>query len=121
MAKRKYTDDHGPLSSPEIDDDTFPNAQESELLAAADQYEAEMNGEANPPPPPVEAEEASPPVLVEGDGKPKVKLSVFIASGGIRWDQMAGFKSHAQRQKMGPLSIPEWREAFNSFMKRPVR
>jgi len=74
--------------------------------------------------PAVEVEPAAPKEVPKevpkDDGKPKVALRVFIASGGIRWDQMAGFKSYATRLKMGPLSIPEWREAFNKFMKRPV-
>jgi len=54
------------------------------------------------------------------DTRPRVALKVFIASGGIRWDQMAGFKSYATRKKMGPLSIPEWRKAFSDFMTRSV-
>jgi hypothetical protein len=54
------------------------------------------------------------------DGLPKVDLRVFIASGGIRWDQMAGFKSYATRRKMGPLSIPEWRTEYKRFTERPV-
>lgn len=52
--------------------------------------------------------------------KPKVPLKVFIASSGVRWDQMAGFKSFAKRHGMGPLTILEWRDAFDTFMKRPV-
>ena len=129
MAKRKRTDkDPDFLDEARSDDATYPNEGESELMAAVDQHEAEMRGEANPPPTTQETTkepEAEKPATEEAeappdDGKPKVELRVFIASGGIRWDQMAGFKSYAKRNKMGPLSIPEWREAFNAFMKRPV-
>lgn len=63
--------------------------------------------------------EAPPPAVVD-DGKPKVPFKVFAVSCGIKWDQMAGFKSHAKRMKLGPLSILEWREALADFQKRPV-
>lgn len=105
------------------EDPTLPNSGESELLAALDQHEAEIRGEANPPPsvaPPPKKKKPPKPEFNKDDGRPKVALRIFIASGGIRWDQMAGFKSYALRNKMGPLSIPEWREAFNEFMKREV-
>lgn len=129
MAKRKRTNDsEESLDSAREEDATFPNAGESELMAAVDQHDAEMRGEANDPPSSKpqqepkaeekpETKEAEAP---EDDGRPKVELRVFIASGGIRWDQMAGFKSYAKRNKMGPRSIPEWRKALDAFMKRPV-
>lgn len=125
MAKRKKLSDPESLEEARDEDATYPNAGESELMAAVDQHEAEMRGEANPPPtePPKEEPKtkAKPTVpVMEDDGRPKVELRVFIASGGIRWDQMAGFKSYAKRNRMGPLSIPEWRKAFKEFMKRPV-
>lgn len=64
--------------------------------------------------------EAPPPPAVVDDGKPKVPFKVFAVSCGIKWDQMAGFKSHVKRMKLGPLSILEWREAMADFQKRPV-
>ena len=51
----------------------------------------------------------------------RVPLRVFIASSGVKWDQMAGFKAYAKRTNLGPLSITDWRKAFTDFQKRPVR
>ena len=123
MARRKRNQEPDKNLEPS-EDVTRPDEGESAVLAAVDQYEAEMRGEANPPPTAVEepaveleTEKTEEPV---DDGKPRVALRVFIASGGKRWDQMAGFKSYAIRLKLGPLSISEWREAFNDFMNRPV-
>lgn len=106
----------------ERDDPTLLNPEKSEALAMEDQKEAEVRGEANPPPSAVfKAETKKAPTKPPGKvNHPKVALRVFIASGGIRWDQMAGFKSYAQRTKMGPMSIPDWRKAFTEFMQRPV-
>lgn len=118
MARRKKMS--GTVPEDRGEDPTLPNPEESELLAALNQREAEMQGEANPPPSATPPKELPEPEIVKDDGRPKVALRIFIASGGIRWDQMAGFKSYALRNKMGPLSIPEWREAFNAFTKRPV-
>lgn len=116
MAKRKKIE-----TPAELED-----SQDSTASSKADEVKPEVAAEKPaklPAPakaPAVEAKPAAPKEAPKDDGKPKVALRVFIASGGIRWDQMAGFKSYATRLKMGPLSIPEWREAFNKFMKRPV-
>lgn len=118
MAKRKKTE----IIPDNMDESreegaTLPDATEAKV-SGAQETKTGSSVETKP------AESVVPKeVLVEepkGDGRPKVSLKVFIASGGIRWDQMAGFKSYALRQKMGPLSIPEWREAYNQFSKRPV-
>lgn len=122
MGKEKMMSEAA-LEEPKGEDPTLSNPGESELLAAIDQREAEFRGEANPPPSATQpkAEVKLPePEVIKDDGRPKVPLRIFIASGGIRWDQMAGFKSYATRNKMGPLSIPEWRKAFNAFMNRAV-
>lgn len=123
MAKRKRIEDIP--EKPKDEDPTLLDAGKSAALAAVDQKEAEARGEANPPPsakaaPKTPTKETPKKESPADDGRPKVALRVFLASGGIRWDQMAGFKSYAMRNKMGPLSIPEWRAAFNEFMKRPV-
>jgi hypothetical protein len=119
MAKQKKNPE-----KPKDEDLTLPNVEKSASLAEADQKKAEAQGEANPPPsataPKTPMKETLKKEAPKDDGRPKVSLRVFIASGGMRWDQMAGFKSYAMRNKMGPLSIPEWREAFNAFQKRPV-
>lgn len=53
-------------------------------------------------------------------GKPVVPLKVFLNIFGKKWDQMAGFKHYAKKQCLGPLTVKEWREAFQSFMDRPT-
>lgn len=53
--------------------------------------------------------------------KPAVRLQVFLQVAGPKWDQMAGFASYARKEKMGPMSISEWRLAFQKFMNKPTR
>lgn len=50
----------------------------------------------------------------------RVALRVFLKVHGARWDQLAGFKSYAQRQQLGPMSVAAWREAYQAFMAKPV-
>jgi len=118
MVKRKRKEETEEI----LEDATQPDEKNSELMAALDQHEAEMRGEANIPPSQREPEpEPEPdPVVEPAESKPKVKLRVFLATAGKKWDQMAGFKSFAIRNKLGPLSIPEWRKAFTDFMNRAV-
>jgi hypothetical protein len=112
MAKRKK------IEVPE----TLEDSQDSTASSETDEVESKAAVEEpmKLSAPAIKARPAAPKEVPKDDGRPKVALRVFIASGGTRWDQMAGFKSYATRLKMGPLSIPEWREAFNKFMKRPV-
>ncbi len=49
-----------------------------------------------------------------------VPLRTFQAAGGIKPDQMAPFTGYARRLKLGPLTIPEWRDACQKFQQRPV-
>lgn len=132
MAKRKK------IETPEILEDSQDDTTSSETDGVNPEVVADQPAELLVPTeaPAIEAEPVAPKKAVKkapkvapkkapkkapkDDGLPKVALRVFIASGGIRWDQMAGFKYYATRAKMGPLSIPEWRAAFKKFMKRPV-
>ena len=66
----------------------------------------------------VESEPEPPPVVVE---KPAVALKVFLVIAGPKWDQLAGFKSYATQQKLGPRSVPEWREELQKFMNKPTK
>ena len=50
-----------------------------------------------------------------------IPLRVFLSLLGKRWDQYAGFAHHAKKQKMGPRSVQEWRQAMADFHNRPVR
>lgn len=53
--------------------------------------------------------------------KPTIPLRVFRQIHGAKMDQLAGFTSYAKRQKLGPMTVPEWREAYTAFMNRPIR
>lgn len=52
---------------------------------------------------------------------PFVKLRVFLASSGLKPDQSAGFEAHARINKLGPMSMPQWKEALDKFFSRPVK
>lgn len=112
MMEQKHADDEPEVVEESQEEAETPNGDKPEEAMPANESIAT---ESKPVAPEKTLMEAS-----SDDGLPKVALKVFIASGGIRWDQMAGFKSYATRLKMGPLSIPQWREAFNKFTKRPV-
>jgi hypothetical protein len=50
----------------------------------------------------------------------RIRLEVFMRLSGRKPDQMAGFAWYARKQKLGPLSVPEWHEALAAFDARPV-
>jgi hypothetical protein len=54
-------------------------------------------------------------------GEIKYPLKVFIPLSGKKADQMAGFAHHAKKKKLGPMTIPQWREAFERFQNEPMR
>lgn len=51
---------------------------------------------------------------------PKIALRVFLKIAGAKWDQLAGFNHYAKRQGLGPMTVPEWREAFQTFKTKPM-
>jgi len=51
---------------------------------------------------------------------PKIRLKVFERVCGLKWDQFAGFKQHAKSRKLGPMTVPEWRETLALFQKKPT-
>lgn len=53
--------------------------------------------------------------------KPVIRLEVFLRIAGPKWDQMAGFKSYARKQKLGPRTVPEWKKIYQDFMNKPVK
>ena len=55
------------------------------------------------------------------DGKPRIELRVFHKIHGAKPDQLAGFVAHAKAQKLGPLTVDEWRAAYAIFMGSPVK
>ncbi len=52
---------------------------------------------------------------------PPVPFNVFKHASGIKWDQLGGFESWVKVQKMGPMTIPAWHQAFHDFMNRPIK
>lgn len=52
--------------------------------------------------------------------KPVIPLKVFLQVFGKKWDQVAGFVHYAKANKLEPLTVVEWREAFEAFMNRPT-
>jgi hypothetical protein len=90
-----------------------------------------------PDPPPAELETAPADVVPESspESKPpeekkdepparaldRVTLEVYCSASGLKWDQIAGFKSWAKRQKLARLTMPEWKAKHDEFVVRPVR
>jgi hypothetical protein len=52
--------------------------------------------------------------------KEYLALRVFATIAGPKWDQMAGFVSHAHRMKLGPLTMADWQSEFKKFQEKPV-
>lgn len=51
---------------------------------------------------------------------PKIPLKVFEKIAGPKWDQLAGFKQHAKANNLGPMTVPEWRDALQAFKNKPT-
>jgi hypothetical protein len=50
-----------------------------------------------------------------------VSFEVWARLSGKRFDQLAGFRNHVKRGKIGPLTVLGWREAFQKFMSTPTK
>lgn len=50
-----------------------------------------------------------------------IKLEAFLSACGRKWDQTASFKHFAKTNKLGPMSMLDWMEAFKEFQNRPTR
>lgn len=50
-----------------------------------------------------------------------VALRVYVTAGNKRYDKTAGFQNYAKRMGLGPMTIPEWREAEKKFQNLPVK
>jgi len=57
----------------------------------------------------------------ENNQKSAIRLAVFLQIAGKKWDQMAGFKLYATKNKLGPMSIKEWQNELKNFMDTPTR
>ena len=53
--------------------------------------------------------------------KSKYPLAIFCQLSGKKPDQMAGFRRYALTNKIGPLTIPEWKKQLEAFQKKPMR
>jgi hypothetical protein len=60
--------------------------------------------------------QAIPPVT----SGPKVNLSVFLAVSTVKPDQMAGFCYWAKKNRLGPMTIRDWKQEYTNFMGRPI-
>jgi hypothetical protein len=60
------------------------------------------------------------PAVTVAPIKEYVALRVFATIAGPKWDQMAGFVSYARRQKLGPLTMEDWRAEFKKFQGKPT-
>lgn len=69
---------------------------------------------------PKAAEQAPEPPKPAAPALPKVALAVYLQTCGKKWDKMAGFKYHARREGLQSLTLPEWKAAYDEFMKKPV-
>jgi len=58
--------------------------------------------------------------MATGPVKEYLALRVFATIAGPKWDQMAGFVSHARRLKLGPLTMEDWQSEFKKFQEKPV-
>ncbi len=122
MAKKRPRQDPSKPEQNDIEDTTEPAIETSALIAAHDQFEAAKTGEANPPP--SETEPVSNPSLVISplvDILPNIPLKVFVKIAGPKWDQMAGFISHAKTKNFKPRTVPAWRAAYQAFLQKPVK
>lgn len=52
---------------------------------------------------------------------PKIRIQIFEKIAGPKWDQLAGFKQHAKTNKLGPMTVPEWRTALQAFRGKPTK
>ncbi len=90
----------------------------------------------SPPPEPLVSEPLFPPAPVQtSEPKPQqpkaeaaqrpmgqiVPLRVYEKVAGVKVDQLAGFKSYAKRMKLGPMSVKEWKAAYQKFMGTAVK
>ena len=52
--------------------------------------------------------------------KEYLALRVFVTIAGPKWDQMAGFVSHARSKNLGLLTMEDWQAEFKKFQEKPV-
>ena len=108
MAKRKQDD---------VDTDPgFRSYEPDPPPAELEMAPADAVPESSPETKPDEAKAPAPARVLS-----RVALEVYCSASGLKWDQVAGFKAWAKRQKFGRLTMPEWKAKHDEFAARPVR
>ena len=50
-----------------------------------------------------------------------ISLRVYATLSGRKWDQMAGFVSYANRNKLEPMTVQSWNSVYEVFQGTPVK
>lgn len=50
-----------------------------------------------------------------------VPFDVFARVSGAKFDQLAAFGSYIRRQGVGRMSVKAWHEAYQTFLRTPVK
>lgn len=50
-----------------------------------------------------------------------VAFRVWRVASAHPWHQLAGFEARAKALAMGPLTIPEWEQAYQDFLTAPMK
>ena len=99
MAKRNKRDNDG--EQPVVTEEAAAPSPETEVEAAA---------------PEEKAPEKKEPEVLENS----VQLRTFVTTSAHKWDQMHPFEGHAKRNKLGPMPMKQWQEAYEKFLNRPL-
>ena len=51
---------------------------------------------------------------------PRVPLQVFLVVSTAKPDQTAGFRRHAEKLGLGPMTVTEWKSEYKKFMEKPT-
>ena len=94
-----------------------PRTTDTDPMVTEDMESLE-NTPVDPIEPAIEAPKSLTPVIAPI--KEYLALRVFATIAGPKWDQMAGFCSHARSQKLGPLTMEDWQAEFKKFQEKPV-
>lgn len=94
---------------PELIADTPVNSEALELPPIADYPEAILSE------PPKSLDPVLPVVPPE-----YLSLRIFATIAGPKWDQMAGFVSHARHMKFEAMTMEAWQAEFKKFQDKPV-
>jgi len=128
MPKRKSKEEN----KTEPVEQVYPEFPEEDAEDASDGYvlRGDRPGDvtdvlASVPPEPEEMQlPPLPPTPEKSDSErslPRIPLRVFEKIAGARPDQLAGFLHYAKKNNLGPLTVPEWREAREIFRTKPTK